>query len=428
MINVPPGWRVETLAGLAAGGIFSDGDWVESKDQDPGGTVRLTQLADVGVGTFRGRSDRWLREDQAARLGCTFLEPGDILIARMPDPIGRACLVPTGIGRAVTVVDVAVVRLARDDIDPQYLMWAFNSPGIHSQVTALQSGTTRKRISRKNLGAISLALPELSEQRRIVGILEDQFSHLDAARDYVDAASRRVARIHESWLRRHLGGDRPPTEMFEVADALIASRGGWSRSRKHTIEGVAGVPYLKMNNITRDGKLDTREIVRVEATAAEIARFGVTPGDILFNSKNSGDLVGKTAVADESVAGWVFNENIMRLRFDDRLIPKFVGIWFLSPTMRMHVMQSASASTNVAAVYMHALKRFPLWVPEKSVQMRLVSEYEALQVHTSKLLEAARTNMNRASHLRSATLAAAFGGGLSRSNMRLDRNKEMASI
>ena len=103
---------VEHLAigSLAGHGFFSDGDWVESKDQDPEGDVRLTQLADVGVGVFRDRSNRRMRTDQAMRLSCTFLKPGDILIARMPEPLGRACQVPYGIGKAVSVVDVAILR------------------------------------------------------------------------------------------------------------------------------------------------------------------------------------------------------------------------------------------------------------------------------------------------------------------------------
>ena len=74
-MRVPAGWSSEDLASIASGGLFTDGDWVETKDQDPSGDVRLTQLADVGVGEFRGRSHRWLREDQAKRLNCTFLHP-----------------------------------------------------------------------------------------------------------------------------------------------------------------------------------------------------------------------------------------------------------------------------------------------------------------------------------------------------------------
>src|SRR4051794_9159637 len=92
---LPSGWAWATLDELIGpAGVFTDGDWVESKDQDPSGGVRLTQLADVGEGDFRDRSDRWMTRERADALGCTFLQNGDVLIARMPDPLGRACLYP----------------------------------------------------------------------------------------------------------------------------------------------------------------------------------------------------------------------------------------------------------------------------------------------------------------------------------------------
>ena len=42
-----------TLGELLRDGLFIDGDWVETKDQDPDGDVRLIQLADLGDGVFR---------------------------------------------------------------------------------------------------------------------------------------------------------------------------------------------------------------------------------------------------------------------------------------------------------------------------------------------------------------------------------------
>ncbi|MDE0573740.1 restriction endonuclease subunit S [Demequina sp. B12] len=161
------------IAELAGDGYFGDGDWVESKDQDPSGEVRLTQLADVGVGEFRDRSDRWMRQDQAARLNCTLLKPGDILIARMPSPLGRACQVPDGVGAAATVVDVAILRSSRSDVVPRYVMHALNSHPVRKQMLAFQSGGTRQRISRTNLGKILVPLPTLHEQRRIASELDE---------------------------------------------------------------------------------------------------------------------------------------------------------------------------------------------------------------------------------------------------------------
>lgn len=85
--GLPAGWAFATLPDLVGvGGLITDGDWVESKDQDENGSIRLTQLADVGDGWFRNRSQRFLRPDQAQRLGCTLLSEGDVLIARMPEP------------------------------------------------------------------------------------------------------------------------------------------------------------------------------------------------------------------------------------------------------------------------------------------------------------------------------------------------------
>ena len=56
--------------------VFTDGDWVESKDQDPQGDVRLVQLADVGDGCWIDKSERFLTSRKATELRCTFLKAG----------------------------------------------------------------------------------------------------------------------------------------------------------------------------------------------------------------------------------------------------------------------------------------------------------------------------------------------------------------
>src|ERR1700737_2650024 len=104
------GMTEKTLGELLEDGVFTDGDWVESKDQDPQGDVRLIQLADVGDGVYLNRSSRFLTSRKAGELRCTFLETGDVLIARMPDPLGRACIFPGETRWCVTVVDVCVLR------------------------------------------------------------------------------------------------------------------------------------------------------------------------------------------------------------------------------------------------------------------------------------------------------------------------------
>jgi type I restriction enzyme, S subunit len=91
----PKRWPVHSLGQLLSSAeVFTDGDWVESKDQDANGAVRLIQLADVGDAVYVDKSRRFLTKETAQRLRCTFLQTGDILVARMPDPLGRACIFP----------------------------------------------------------------------------------------------------------------------------------------------------------------------------------------------------------------------------------------------------------------------------------------------------------------------------------------------
>jgi type I restriction enzyme S subunit len=67
--GLPRGWVRATIRDLVANdGLFVDGDWVESKDQDPNGDVRLIQLADVGDGEYRDKSNRFMTSTKAEKL------------------------------------------------------------------------------------------------------------------------------------------------------------------------------------------------------------------------------------------------------------------------------------------------------------------------------------------------------------------------
>jgi restriction endonuclease S subunit len=172
--------EIVPLKRAALGGLLVDGDWVETKDQDPEGPIRLVQLADIGEGALRFRSDRWLNDSAAERLRVTFLRPDDLLIARMPSPLGRCCIVPSSIGRAITVVDVAVLRIADPDINPRYVMYAVNAQSARDAIMRNASGTTRLRITRKRLSSTLVKLPRRDDQ--------------DVVARYLDHASLRIGR------------------------------------------------------------------------------------------------------------------------------------------------------------------------------------------------------------------------------------------
>jgi len=201
------GWAIATLSELIdEAGILIDGDWIESKDQDPNGDVRLIQLSDIGDGFYRNRSNRYLTSCKAKELQCTFLKQGDVLIARMPDPLGRACIFPGDEKPCITAVDVCIVRPGNSGIQNKWILHTVNSPQFRNFIEKFERGTTRKRISRKNLISIEFPIPPLAEQKRIVAKVEALLARVNAARERLEKVPAILKRFRQSVLAAACSG------------------------------------------------------------------------------------------------------------------------------------------------------------------------------------------------------------------------------
>ncbi len=164
------GWEYKKLGEVAA--FVTDGDWIESKDQSDEG-IRLIQTGNVGNGFFKLKEDKphFISEDTMSRLGCTEIFEGDCLVSRLPDPVGRACLIPNVGCRMITAVDCTIIRFS-DNYLSQFFVYFSQSLKYLNSINNSTTGTTRKRISRKNLEKIPIPVPPLSEQQRIVSELD----------------------------------------------------------------------------------------------------------------------------------------------------------------------------------------------------------------------------------------------------------------
>ena len=80
---------------------------------------------------------------------------------------------------------------------------------------------------------------------------------------------------------------------------LVASK-GTGLERKASLQSAdKDFPYLKMNNITNNNGLDVSRMVSVDANSEEIEKYRLNKNDFLFNTRNSVELVGKSAVFED---------------------------------------------------------------------------------------------------------------------------------
>ena len=169
--------------------VFIDGDWIETKDQSNEG-IRLVQTGNVGQGYFKDKDDKshYISDETFKRLNCTEIKAGDILVSRLPDPIGRACIVPDNIGKAITAVDCSIIRL-NAHILPEFFIVYTQTVLYTVQINKVVTGTTRLRISRNNLGKILVPVPDMASQSKfseIVHQAEKSKSELRQAIEKID--------------------------------------------------------------------------------------------------------------------------------------------------------------------------------------------------------------------------------------------------
>ena len=414
MREVPRGWTQITLKDLAHEGEFFDGDWVESKDQDPSGTVRLLQLADVGEGEFRDRSNRWLREDQARKLGASFLEVGDLLIARMPHPMGRCCQVFQLSTKTITAVDVAVLRVRRPDVNPRYAMWAINSPVVRSEIASFSSGTTRQRVSRKNLGKVDIPLAPVHEQTRIVEILEEQFSRLESA-----FASTRLLRAKaESFCSSLLhtafsGGLTSGTEGWRevmLGDVCEYVRGVTYSKSEASEESIDGfIPLLRATNIAKS-RILLSDFVHVPEARVKPVQM-LRRGDLVMAaSSGSTKVVGKCGLVPEGFYG-TFGAFCAVLRSFDGLDHRYLNYLVASPTVR-EGWSAAARGTNINNLKREDVLRTLIPLPPLSEQEHIVDILAEQFSRLDSALAIAGHLEGRIASQRRSLLHAAFAGEL----------------
>ena len=187
--GVPDGWSTLTLEAACDG--IEDGDWIESKDQG-GEDYRLLQVSNIGVNEFVETGNfRYITADTFRRLNCRDVVPGQILVSRMPTPIGRAWLVTKMPWKMITAVDVAILRPKQGVTDEYFLVYHLNSSANIDLCERRSAGATRPRIARRELAALPVVVPPMALQRQFRDVVEpinQQRANLHRQNDKLRAA------------------------------------------------------------------------------------------------------------------------------------------------------------------------------------------------------------------------------------------------
>jgi type I restriction enzyme S subunit len=200
------------------GGPF--GSNLKSSDYVENG-VRIIQLQNIGDGEFFDDYRIFTTVRKADELLSNNIYPGEIIMSKMGDPVGRACLIPNLHDRYVMCSDG--IRLVVDEkTHAKYFVYSLiNSSQFRATVEKTATGSTRKRIGLDELKNLPMLLPAKGEQQKIA----DCLSSLD---ELIAAQARKVEALktHKKGLMQQIfprEGEIQPRLRYPE----FRSAGGW---------------------------------------------------------------------------------------------------------------------------------------------------------------------------------------------------------
>lgn len=385
--------------------VFVDGDWVESKDQDPNGDVRLIQLADIGDGFYIDKSSRFLNSETAKRLKCTYLKAGDILVARMPDPLGRACIFPKSEMPCVTVVDVCIIRPNPNKVDNRWLMHTINSPVMRQRINEYVTGTTRQRISRGNFSKLKISVPPLAEQRRIASILDQA----DELRQKRQQAIEKLDQLLQATFIDMFGDPVSNPKGFEVkklseqVDLIQIGPFGTQLHQEDYIEN--GIPLINPSHIKNGKIIPNHKLTVSQSKYEELTQYHLRLNDVLLGRRGE---MGRCAVVTQNEVGWLCGTGSLFLRPNlEKINPFFLELLLSSDSIKRYL-ENVSQGQTMANLNKTIVGSIPLISPSIEIQNKFFLIAEKIDKMKTELKSA----KNQVNNLFSSLQNQAFNGTL----------------
>ncbi|MGY4917823.1 hypothetical protein ACWD9K_21810 [Streptomyces sp. 900116325] len=230
------------------------------------------------------------------------------------------------------------------------------------QAASKGMGGRRERVKPVDFLNISMAIPPLPAQKRIVeviGSVDEQITALDAEADALDDLWWALGREMVVAVK----GERtvPLASFCDIS-------GGLTKNKKDLEQpDLVEVPYLRVANVHRH-HLNLSEVATIQTTQAKAGKLRLRRGDVLMNEGGDRDKLGRGHVWEGQISDCIHQNHVFRVRVTDQSFdPYFVSAW--GNTFGRNWFETfGTQTTGIASINRATLSRFPVPDVPLSVQ------------------------------------------------------------
>lgn len=276
-----------------------------------------------------------------------------------------------------------------------------------------KKGSAIPHLDKKLFKELSINLPPLAEQGRIVAKIEELFAGIDAGIENLKSVKNQIALYRQSVLKSAFDFD---ASTFSALKNLIDKVRYGTSKKCSTEENVNSMPVYRIPNIDfKKGVLDKTDLKFASFDDSEKSSLMLKSGDILIiRSNGSLNLVGRAALVYNTDTNGLYAGYLMRLRIKDteKLLPKFLLHFLNSGKARAYIEEKAKSTSGVNNINSEEISDLQIPVPTLAEQERIVAEIESRFERADALETAVDRALNDAEKLKQAVLKKAFSGEL----------------
>ncbi|MEQ1717824.1 MAG: restriction endonuclease subunit S [Hyphomicrobium sp.] len=274
------------------------------------------------------------------------------------------------------------------------------------------TGAAQPKLNQKALNSIPIPVPPLSEQHRIVTVLDEALAGIATAKANTEKNLQNARSVFESHLQS-VFARRGEGWSETTLEKILASQpqNGWSPPAANHSD--SGTPVLTLSAVT--GFRFRPEKRKFTSAPTDAGRnYWVRNGDFLITRSNTPELVGHVAIASGIEQPTIYPDLIMRMKPQpDRMMTEFLYYQMRTPVLRQEIMGRAQgANPTMKKVSNGAVRTLPVVVPPITVQRIVVKQLNAIMDDTDRLVETYRQKLAALNDLKQSLLREAFSGRL----------------
>lgn len=402
MSDLPQGWTNALIGELTLP--------IDKHDprKSPKAVFEYIDIGGIDGDRMRIQSTKRYSGAEAPSRARQLVRSGDTVLSTVRINLTKTALIPERLDRATASTGFSVLRPS-PALLPKFLFHHVTSRPFIVALAKKQTGSSYPAVRDRDVRGMSIDVPPLREQRRIVAAIEEHFSRLDAAEAALRDAARRTEALPNSACMNLTADEGWP--VHQLTDLLSSLRNGVFVSRPSA--DPPGLPILRISAV-RPRTLNSKDVRYADPPPDKAERYRLNVGDVLF-TRYSGNprYVGACAVVPPDASGLLHPDKLIRGVVDTAQVdPRWISAYLSVGAGRASIQSRLKTTAGQVGISGRQLKSVEVAVPSLSEQSRRCAEIDRFTELSNRFSEAIGSALQRSAATRRSILGAAFSGQL----------------